>query len=115
MAKTNLKIREVKKVTAFIQEAVAGVKADIKAHRMPGVYYMPILKKCPRYCLVIGLGEEGIQGKIAYNCDDLQCDYDIDWLMPQKHGEVYDTDHILSEDYSEEARMFIQQFYNFFD
>lgn len=32
-------------------------------------------------------------GKIAFNCDDLQCDYDFDWHMPwNKDGDVYDTD-----------------------
>lgn len=32
--------------------------------------------------------------KIAYNCDDLQCDYDIDWLMPsyKDDGDVWDTE-----------------------
>lgn len=31
-------------------------------------------------------------GKVAYNCDDLQCDYDYDWYMPSdKEGDIYDT------------------------
>ena len=31
--------------------------------------------------------------KVAYNCDDLQCDYDYDWYMPcDKDGNVYDTE-----------------------
>ena len=30
--------------------------------------------------------------KIAYNTDDLQCDYDFDWEMPfNSNGDVYDT------------------------
>lgn len=31
-------------------------------------------------------------GKLAVNIDDLQCDYDIDWAMPEVDGEVWDTD-----------------------
>lgn len=34
--------------------------------------------------------------KIAYNCDDMQCDYDYDWHMPcTEDGDVYDTDHAV--------------------
>lgn len=37
-------------------------------------------------------------GKVAINVDDLQCDFDYDWLMPQYHdGDVYDTDHAIDE------------------
>lgn len=37
-------------------------------------------------------------GKVAYNCDDLQCDYDWDWYMPScKNGEVYDTDTAIQD------------------
>ena len=36
-------------------------------------------------------------GKVAYNRDDLQCDYDVDWYMPcintgEWSGEVFDTE-----------------------
>ena len=32
--------------------------------------------------------------KVAFNIDDLQCDYDCDWYMPyeKESGEVFDTD-----------------------
>ena len=32
--------------------------------------------------------------KLAYNCDDLQCDYGVDWEMPydEATGNVDDTD-----------------------
>ena len=31
-------------------------------------------------------------GKVAYNCDDLQCDFDIDWYEPwTQDGDVYCT------------------------
>lgn len=41
-------------------------------------------------------------GKVAYNCDDLQCDYDWDWYMPSYEScpdvrEIYDTDHAIYE------------------
>lgn len=32
--------------------------------------------------------------KIAYNCDDLQCDYDWDWYMPEEI--YYECDDCLS-------------------
>lgn len=42
---------------------------------------------------------DGIKLKIAYNCDDLQCDYDIDWMMPTYKGEMADTEiEIINED-----------------
>lgn len=31
------------------------------------------------------LGEQGLMGKVAYNSDDLQCDYDWDWEIPEDH------------------------------
>lgn len=35
--------------------------------------------------------------KLAFNIDDLQCDYDIDWVMPwDNKGDVYDTDMAVS-------------------
>lgn len=37
--------------------------------------------------------ENGLLGKIAYNVDDLQCDYDTDWEMPcDLVGDVIDTE-----------------------
>lgn len=37
-------------------------------------------------------------GKLAYNCDDLQCDYDFDWYMPYaENGDVYDTSMAISK------------------
>lgn len=41
-------------------------------------------------------------GKLAYNCDDLQCDYDFDWYMPYaENGDVYDTSMAISEQNTE--------------
>ena len=53
------------------------------------------------YAVVLAWDDEyGLMGKIAFNCDDLQCDYDIDWLMPydKKRGEVYDTEYPIYPD-----------------
>lgn len=36
--------------------------------------------------------------KLAVNVDDLQCDYDIDWLQPyRKDGEVWDTETAITK------------------
>ena len=53
-----------------------------------------------------GEAEEGGRGKgcglvckIAYNCDDLQCDYEWDWASPvTKDGDVISWDMIHCED-----------------
>lgn len=39
-------------------------------------------------------------GKVAFNCDSLQCDYDYDWYLPTdvETGELYDTDSAITED-----------------
>lgn len=47
--------------------------------------------------------EGRVNCKIAYNCDDLQCDYDWDWWMPhhKDDNEVWDTELELREGYAE--------------
>lgn len=53
-----------------------------------GVYYMPLGAE-RLYLVACKDEEEGTIAKIAYNCDDLQCDYDLDWYMPvYTNGEV---------------------------
>lgn len=43
--------------------------------------------------VVLGDNVFTLCGKIAFNCDDLQCDYEFDWHMPwAEGGDVYDTD-----------------------
>lgn len=51
---------------------------------------------------VYGLGQgESLCCKIAYNCDDLQCDYDWDWYMPiDKDNDVVITEIIDCQDSS---------------
>ena len=37
-------------------------------------------------------------GKIAVNTDDLQCDYDWDWMMPwNKDNDIYDTNVAIDD------------------
>ena len=58
-----------------------------------------------KYALVFADGgkELGLCGKIAYNCDDLQCDYDWDWTMEDgfdcelTNCEDYDIPELLTE------------------
>lgn len=40
-----------------------------------------------------------LSAKVAYNCDDLQCDYGWDWYMPEIKGtnDVFDTGLFLSK------------------
>lgn len=51
--------------------------------------------------------------KLAFNTDDLQCDYDFDWTMPwSDDGTVYDTDCAVAGDsdfgyYTKEAAKII--------
>lgn len=49
--------------------------------------------------VVCGYFNGGLEAKIAYNCDDLQCDYDWDWRMPidDKSGDVLDTSTSVGE------------------
>lgn len=68
-----------------------------------------------KLCLVLGYAEgydhdDGLEqveegervytlcGKLAYNCDDLQCDYEWDWAMPEdEQGNIYDTECAVCE------------------
>lgn len=62
--------------------------------------------------------DEGLIAKLAYNCDDLQCDYDFDWYFPATADEdLYIVEDLLSEDsceenaeyFVDEAKIIIQQ------
>lgn len=57
-------------------------------------------------------GEYRICTKIAYNDSALQCDYDIDFVMPydKETGEVYDTDAELGTDFKAEALRLSKEF-----
>lgn len=57
-------------------------------------------------------GEYRICSKIAYNDSALQCDYDIDFVMPydKETSEVYDTDTELGTDFEAEALRLSKEF-----
>lgn len=60
-----------------------------------------------RWAVVLGWGEEGnLRAKVAYQTGNsaMQCDYDVDWLMPfdENDGEVWNTDVAIED--AEDAR-----------
>lgn len=72
-----------------------------------------------RYALVFAwmIDEDGtniLRGKIAYNCDDLQCDYEWDWEMPLRKTDdsVIGTDLMNCEIYKECPEELADQFIN---
>lgn len=116
-------------LNGFIKEAVAGLQKDEE-----GTYYKRLgttINDTELY-LVIGFdtvdnydredlstlvlddtGKYAIVGKIAVNSDDLQSDYNWDWLMPYyENGDVWDTEVSFgkADDYTREAEEFIKQF-----
>lgn len=72
------------------------------------------------YAVVLAWDDEyGLMGKIAFNCDDLQCDYDIDWLLPLTkseevvyvelaHCEAYESVDQLTDDFLEYYRQVLE-------
>lgn len=65
--------------------------------------------------------DEGLIAKLAYNCDDLQCDYDFDWYFPATADEdLYIVEDLLSENtcedtaeyFVDEAETIIQQMHD---
>ena len=61
--------------------------------------------------LVVGGCDNEICVKVAYNCDDLQCDYEYDWYMPTyKNGECAFVEDTLDEttDWNEEAKYLVK-------
>jgi hypothetical protein len=54
---------------------------------------------------LIGSAADGVRRmKIAFNCDDMRCDYGFDWEMPRlSDGSVWDTDVELDECQSPES------------
>lgn len=98
---------DYKKITVKeLDELIASVPKDGTAWRKVGNY------KGKELCLVLGWSEDEpneylhqqseecngkiktytLCGKLAINIDDLQCDYDVDWAMPEVGGVVWDTD-----------------------
>lgn len=93
-----------KSLADFIQDALNGLKADGVAtyyYNLGGdLYYVMGADNAKNYdaedLKELALTDNGnpIVGKIAVNCDDLQCDYDMDWNMPynSETGDVWDTE-----------------------
>ena len=54
---------------------------------------------------LVGSAADGVRRmKIAFNCDDMRCDYGFDWEMPRlSDGSVWDTDVELDERQSPES------------
>lgn len=54
---------------------------------------------------LVGSAADGVRRmKIAFNCDDMQCDYGWDWEMPRlSDGRIWDTDVELDERQSPES------------
>lgn len=67
---------------------------------------------------VIGENSDGeILGKIAYNCDDLQCDYEFDWYFVEyndKTANLYDYEITIDQttDTTDTAKDIIKNYNN---
>lgn len=85
--------------------------STVISNEFDGTYYMP-LGACALYLVACKDEEEGTIAKIAYNCDDLQCDYDLDWCMPvYKNGEVAFVETALAaKDIKLDAKYFYKEF-----
>ena len=70
--------------------------AEIAKGNPDGTAYMSVAKMADdrELFLVMGYNEENkLSSKLAFNTDDLQCDYAWDWEMPtNNNGEVWDTE-----------------------
>ena len=95
---------DAKSLADFIQDALNGLKEDEVAtyyYKLGGrFHYVMGADDAKNYdaedLKELALTNNGnpIVGKIAVNCDDLQCDYDMDWYMPinDRTGDVWDTE-----------------------
>lgn len=66
-----------------------------------------------RYALVFAWDDDGLCGKVAYNCDDLQCDYEWDWAMElTKSEELIDTEICNCEHFTvEQLVTYFKEYY----
>jgi len=81
----------IKEITKFLKTAYKSCSTGFTGcwhHKLDDKLYV-----------VAAQGEEGeVVAKIAYNCDDLQCDYDLDWYEPTyTDGECAFTELSLSK------------------
>ena len=97
---------QVKEVAKFLKNAYEGLKED-----PVGTYYYDLNLDSGLH-IVVGEMDDEILTKIAFNCDDLQCDYDWDWEMPTyKDGEVAFVEDALVDgmDFEQEADYLIKE------
>lgn len=87
-------------LTNFIDQA----QSDYYHQALDGCMYIKLTDELtPKYlplCLVFADSDEnGLVCKIAYNSDDLQCDYDWDWTEPMNlaTGDYIDFDDVHCE------------------
>lgn len=53
----------------------------LKDGKSNGCYYLPL--EDGLYLVAAYDPEDGVLAKVAYNCSSLQCDYDMDWNLPE--------------------------------
>ena len=59
------------------------------------------------YLVFASDGEGNASCKVAYNCDDLQCDYDWDWIKPDEIDCEYDDCQAWPDSLAEEVAEWI--------
>lgn len=97
------------KLTLFIKNTIEEYQEGI---RFDGCRYIALdLKK--GLFLVFTCGDpaedEGLCGKIARNCDDLQCDYDWDWEIVEKYyWEDHHCEYTHPEQIEKEIRKIVE-------
>ena len=100
----NEKLSQEGEVANFLKKAYEGLSEN-----PTGTYYFDLGLPSGLH-VVVGEYDGDICTKIAFNCDDLQCDYDYDWEMPTyKDGEVAFVEDTLNAntDFVKEAEYLI--------
>lgn len=104
--------KEISNITKFLRTAYKSLTNGYEGcyfHKLPG---------CCGLYVVAALQEDHSEdnapvrpfAKLAYNCDDLQCDYNWDWLMPEyQSGDCVDTDIRLSKNHRPDAEYFYKE------
>ena len=102
-----LKETKLSKEAQFLKNAYEELKDG-----SPATYYYDLGLDSGLHLVVGGYSDDEIFVKVAYNCDDLQCDYDYDWYMPTyKNGECAFVEDALDEttDWNEEAQYLVEE------
>ena len=75
----------------------------LKAGEDNTVRWIPIDNSEKPLCIVFGWRNGALYGKIARNTSALQCDYDLDWEMPEIDGEIFDTEAEINDENIDEV------------